>query len=57
MTRREAPTYEQIAAAIEAAFGAALIEITATQLGQPIELVQIARCLDKAGLIDWKGVA
>lgn len=54
---RAAPTYEQIAAALEAVFDAALIEIVATRDGHPIELVQVARCLDKAGLIDWKGVS
>lgn len=57
MTRREAPTYEQIAAAMQDAFDSALIEIVATQDGRDAELWQVARCLDKAGLIDWKGVA
>ena len=57
MTRhRPAPTYEQIADALEAVFDAACITIIADQDGHPITLVQVARCLDKAWLIDWRGV-
>lgn len=56
MTRRDPPSYEQIADAIETVLDAALIELHPTRLGQDITVYQVARCLDKAGLIDWKGV-
>jgi hypothetical protein len=57
VVKREAPTYEQIADALETVFDAAEITILADQDGHPITLLQIARCLDKAGLIDRRGVA
>jgi hypothetical protein len=56
MTRRAAPSYEEIADAMQDAFDSSLIEILATQDGRDAELWQVARCLDKAGLIDWTGV-
>lgn len=56
MTRREPPTREAIAAAIQDALDSSLIEIVLTQDGHDAELPQLARCLDKAGLIDWSGV-
>ena len=54
MTRRRTfPGYESIADAIEAALDSSCIELTITHDGQPAELYSLARCLDKAGLIDW----
>lgn len=54
MTRRRPfPGYERIADAIEMALDSSLVEVTITHDGQPAELYNLARCLDKAGLIDW----
>lgn len=50
------PSYEDISDAIQTALDSSLIDVTLTQDGHPAELWQLARCLDKAGLIDWKGV-
>lgn len=58
LVRRDpAPTYEEIADAIQDALDSSLIELLITQDGHDAELFQLARCLDKAGLIDWAGVA
>lgn len=51
--RRIFPGYERIADAIETALDSSLIEVTITHDGQPAEIYSLARCLDKAGLIDW----
>lgn len=57
MTRRRTfPGYDAIADAIETAIDSALIELTITHDGHPAELYSLARCLDKAGLIDWSAV-
>lgn len=56
MTWCDPPSYEEIADAMEDAFDSSLIEILATQDGCDAALWQVARCLDKAGLIDWAGV-
>jgi len=50
------PSHEDIADAIQDALDSGLYELTLTQDGQPAELWQLARCLDKAGLIRWEGV-
>jgi hypothetical protein len=55
--RRTFPGYDRIADAISTALDAACIEVsTITHDGQPVELYNVARCLDKAGLIDWSAV-
>ncbi len=46
------PSYEDIADAIQDALDSGLYELNLTQDGRPAELWQLARCLDKAGLID-----
>lgn len=57
MTRRRTfPGYDAIADAIETVLAAACIELAITHDGHPAELYSLARCLDKAGLIDWSGV-
>ncbi len=57
MTRRRTfPGYEAIADAIETALDSSCIELTITHDGHPAELYSLARCLDKAGLIDWSAV-
>lgn len=53
---REAPTYEQTAEAIQQVLDSACMELTIIQDGHPVELVRLARCLDKAGLINWRNV-
>lgn len=50
------PSHEDIADAIQDALDSGLYELTLTQDGHPAELWQLARCLDKAGLIRWEGV-
>ena len=57
MTWCDPPSYEEIADAMQTAFDSSLIEIIATQDGRDAELWQVARCLDKAGLIDWRNVS
>lgn len=54
--RRPAPTWEEIADAIEVALDGSLIELTIRRDGHPAELDALARCLDRAGLIDWSGI-
>lgn len=57
MTRhRTFPGYDAIADAIETVLDAACIELAITHDGHPAELYNLARCLDKAGLIDWSAV-
>lgn len=52
-----APGYPRIADAIQNALDSSLIDFGGlTQDGHTAELWQLARCLDKAGLIDWAGV-
>lgn len=51
--RRTAPGYDLIADAIQDALDSSCIELTITHDGHPAELVNLARCLDKSGLIDW----
>lgn len=53
---KAAPSYEEIADAIETALDSSCITVLLDQDGHPAELWQLARCLDKAGLIDWTGV-
>lgn len=54
--QRVAPTYEEIANAMQTVLDAACIELDIRQDGHTITLARLARCLDKAGLIDWSGV-
>lgn len=50
------PGYDRIADAIDTATEAACIDVTVVHDGQPASLYSLARCLDKAGLIDWSAL-
>lgn len=56
MNRGPQPSYEDIADVIQDALDSSLIDLVITQDSRPAEVWQLARCLDKAGLIDWKAV-
>lgn len=56
MTRRAFPGYDRIADTIDTVLDAACIDLTVTHDGQPVGTYSLARCLDKAGLIDWSAI-
>lgn len=56
VTRRPHPGREAVLQAVENALDSGLYEVAVTQDGQPASLDRLVRCLDKAGLIDWRDI-
>ena len=53
---REAPTLDEMTAAVQNVCDVALFEVTVTQDGHPSDLSRLVRAMDHNGLIDWSGV-